>query len=128
MDEIRFVAQAVVSPLVLDVSRSILQKCSFFSSQRDDSGKITVGSDNDHFHVCMSSVRLLNNNIVGIMNNQAMQNIDGTYCIFTEKFTLVAFGLSDKARHYHPVAFMVTSHETSSDYELLLPFSINGMY
>jgi len=43
-----------------------------------------------------------------------MFNIDGTYNIFTEKYTLAAFGRSDKARHFNPIAFMVkiTTGET----------------
>ena len=61
------------------------------------------GSDKDHFRVCMAIVALL-------LNSEGRR-------IFKERYTLVAFGRSDKERHYHPVSFMVTSHETSDDNE-----------
>jgi hypothetical protein len=43
--------------------------------------------------------------------------IDATYKIFNEKFNLVAFRRTDLSRQYHPIAFMVTSHECNEDYE-----------
>ncbi len=42
---------------------------------------------------------------------------DATYEIFREKFNLVAYGRTDLKRAYHPIAFMVTSHECTEDYE-----------
>lgn len=46
-----------------------------------------------------------------------MYGINGTYKIFKEKFTLVAFGRLDMVRCYHPVSFMITNHECKEDYE-----------
>jgi hypothetical protein len=40
-----------------------------------------------------------------------------TYKIFREKFNLVAYGRTDLKRAYHPIAFMITSHECTEDYE-----------
>jgi hypothetical protein len=42
---------------------------------------------------------------------------DATYKIFREKFNLVAYGRTDLKRAYHPIAFMITSHKCTEDYE-----------
>ena len=43
--------------------------------------------------------------------------IDGTYKITKENFVLDVFGRVDMNRKLHPVAFMLTSHESREDYE-----------
>ncbi len=70
------------------------------------------GSDNDHFHVHLTSKRLLEN-----LSNNGIHHIDGTYRITTHGFPLVVYGISDQVGRFHPVSFMLTSHETIVDFE-----------
>ena len=91
----------------------------FFFSVRQVNDRVVVGngSDSDHFRVCATSLKLLNFANGHNQNNETMHGIDGTYRIFVERYTLVPFGRSDMARHFHPIAFMITSHKCAEDYE-----------
>ena len=62
----------------------------FFLSTRQENYKIIMGdgNDKDHFRICVSSFRLLLKYDVKIQNNDTMHGVNGTYHIFTEKFTL----------------------------------------
>ena len=69
----------------------------FFSINKNNEDKIVVGTgnDNEHFYICATSLALLNNCDASNQNHITMYGIDGTYKIFKEKFTLVAFGRLD---------------------------------
>ena len=53
------------------------------------------GSDNDHFHIQITSKRLLEN-----LTNNGIHHIDGTYRITTHGFPLVVYGISDQCRKF----------------------------
>ena len=90
----------------------------FFFSSKEKDDKICVGngSEEDHFNVCMTSYALLLSCDSSNQNNVTMYGIDGTYKIVKEQHVLVCFGRLDMVRCYHPVAFMLTSHESHADY------------
>jgi hypothetical protein len=45
-----------------------------------------------------------------------VHHIDGTYRITTNGFPLIVYGISDQTGQFHPICFMLTSHETESDF------------
>ena len=65
----------------------------------------------------MTSYALLCNSDGSNQNFLTFTGIDATYKIFREKFNLVAYGRTDLKRAYHPIAFMITSHEFTEDYK-----------
>jgi hypothetical protein len=44
-------------------------------------------------------------------------HIDGTYKIVKYNFPLIVLGITDMERHFHPIAYMFTSHEQEQDYD-----------
>ena len=52
------------------------------------------------------------------LSNNGIHHIDGTYRITTHGFPLVVYGLSDQVGRFHPVSFMITSHETIPDFDI----------
>lgn len=64
----------------------------------------------------MTSYKLLLSCDCSNQNNYSMFGIDGTYKIVKEQHVLVRFGRIDMIRCYHPIAFMLTSHESQADY------------
>jgi hypothetical protein len=80
----------------------------FFSifADFDDLIRLGTGSENDHFRVCMSSIKLLRQCAIYQITGSAYC-IDGTYKITFEEFVLVVFGRTDMKRRMHPIAFML---------------------
>ena len=70
------------------------------------------GTDKSHFHSCFSSKILLRK-----LNNTGQFHIDCTYKIIKYFYPLLVFGITDFERHFQPIAFMVTSHETEEDFK-----------
>jgi hypothetical protein len=52
-------------------------------------------------------------------------HIDGTHGIVKNRFPLVVFGITDRQGHFFPIAFMLTSFETSYDFDLFYEEIIN---
>ena len=78
----------------------------------NDQPIIGNGSDNSHLNIMVSSKNLLNNlQCIGV------NHLDGTYKITTNGFPLVVYGVSDIQGHFHPICFMLTSHETETDFK-----------
>ena len=53
------------------------------------------------------------------MNNlsfKGVHHIDATYKITTYGFPLIVYGVSDSVGKFHPVSFMISSHETQHDF------------
>ena len=46
-----------------------------------------------------------------------VNHLDGTYQITTNGFPLLVYGVSDIQGHFHPICFMLTSHETEQDFD-----------
>lgn len=51
------------------------------------------------------------------LSNNGIHQIDGTYRITTHGFPLIVYGISDQVGRFHPVSFMLTSHETQVDFD-----------
>jgi len=85
----------------------------FFNVNNDTKGNpiIGKGSDDQHFRVAFSSKRLLKNVV-----HKGVFHIDGTYKITIQGFPLVIFGVTDLKGVFHPICFMITSHETEADF------------
>ena len=43
-------------------------------------------------------------------------HLDATYRILKLAYPVIVFGMSDINRKFFPIAFMITSHETETDY------------
>jgi len=71
------------------------------------------GCENDHVHIQLTSKRLIEN-----LSNNGIHHIDGTYRITTHGFPLIVYGISDQVGRFHPVSFMLTSHETIVDFDV----------
>ena len=82
----------------------------------DDWIRMGTGAQNDHFRVCMSSIKLLKTCEL-VQPFGSSYCVDGTYKIKFEDFVLVVLGRTDMVRRLHPIAFMLTSHESTEDYE-----------
>jgi hypothetical protein len=50
------------------------------------------------------------------VEQNGMFHVDGTYKIIKYNFPLIVLGITDMERHFHPIAFMFTSHEQEQDY------------
>ena len=61
----------------------------------------------------ITSLDLMNN-----VENEGVFHIDETHGIFKNKYRVVIFGISDQHGKLHPIAFMITSFETSYDFKL----------
>ena len=76
--------------------------------------KIGTGEEDDHFQLGLTSVKLLKR--VQEFDNKGVYHIDATYKIIKQNFPVIVFGFTDLARQFYPVAFMITSHEKTSNY------------
>jgi hypothetical protein len=85
----------------------------FFNVNNDLRGKpiICKGSGSQHFRLLFSSKRLLQN-----VEHVGVFHVDGTYKITIQDFPLVVFGVTDLKGVFHPICFMITSHETEEDF------------
>ena len=72
------------------------------------------GSDDNHFQVGFTSVKLINRMTEF---KQGVFHIDATYKIVKNCFPLIVLGFTDLSRKFFPVAFMFTSHEETRDYD-----------
>ena len=63
----------------------------------------------------MTSKKLFNK-IFEDPGSPSMYHLDATYKITKNGFPLVILGRSDVNRVFHPICFMLTSHETESDF------------
>jgi hypothetical protein len=70
------------------------------------------GTDKSHFNACFSCLKLLQK-----LDNIGQFHVDCTYKIIKYFYPLLVFGITDFNRHFHPIAFMVTSHETELDFK-----------
>lgn len=77
----------------------------FFGSDFGD------GTDEKHFHLGITTKALLGN-----IHKSEIFHIDATYKIIKYNFPLIVFGCSDVRRRFHPISFMITSHETKDTY------------
>jgi hypothetical protein len=86
----------------------------FFGLKFDENNKVNVGNgtDESHFNICFSTLKLLKR-----LENIGMFHVDCTYKIIKYFYPLLVFGITDYDRHFHPIAFMVTSHETEEDFK-----------
>ena len=50
------------------------------------------------------------------LSNNGIHHIDGTYRITVHGFPFLVYGVSDQVGRFHPVCFMITSHETIPDF------------
>ncbi|CAF1037438.1 unnamed protein product [Brachionus calyciflorus] len=71
--------------------------------------KVGSGSDDDHCHFGLTSKKLIKNLVDG-----TIFHIDATYKIVKYCYPVIVFGFTDIARKFHPIAFMITTHETQS--------------
>ena len=87
----------------------------FFNFKRNEDNKIVVGdgSDDDHFNMMLTSMKLLE---MLDSNIEGMFHIDGTYKLTKEGFPIIIFGKTDFDHHFHPIALSISSHETEADF------------
>ena len=78
------------------------------------------GSEKDHLNIILSSKKLLYNK-----NHFGVFHLDGTYKITVNGFPLIVFGVSDLIGQFHPVSFMISSHETEKDFDYFFTSIIN---
>jgi hypothetical protein len=87
----------------------------FFNVKYDSENKIDIGdgSDENHLHICMTSKKLMSN-----IESEGIHHIDGTYRITIYGFPLIVYGVTDQCGQFHPVCYMITSHETEEDFNV----------
>ena len=85
----------------------------FFNVQFDKDKKVELGdgSDENHMNICFTSKKLMSN-----IEYKGIHHIDGTYRISIYGFPLVVYGVRDQKGRFHPVCYMITSHETYEDF------------
>ncbi|CAF0754992.1 unnamed protein product [Brachionus calyciflorus] len=77
---------------------------------------LDVGSDDDHFHLGMTSYNLLKNiELAG--PNKGIFHLDCTYKIIKFNYLLIVFGLTDIERKIFTICFMFSSHEQQKDFD-----------
>ena len=86
----------------------------FFNVKFDENNQpiVNTGKDDDHLHIHMTSKRLFSN-----IDKNGVHHIDGTYKITRNGFPLILYGVTDIQGHFHPICFVVSSHENETDYE-----------
>ena len=86
----------------------------FFNVKYDKENKVDIGdgSDENHLHVCMTSRKLMSN-----IESNGIHHIDGTYRITVYGFPLIVYGVTDQCGQFHPICYMITSHETEDDFD-----------
>jgi hypothetical protein len=71
------------------------------------------GSEKNHLHIHITSKALMNN-----LSKNGVHHVDATYKVTTYGFPLIVYGVSDAAGKFHPVSFMISSHETEEDFKI----------
>ena len=86
----------------------------FFCLKKSDKNVLFTGegTDKSHFKARFRSVKLLKK-----LDNIGMFHVNCTYKIIKYFYPLLALGITDFDHHFHPIAFMVTSHETEEDFK-----------
>ena len=64
----------------------------------------------------MIAIRWFQNTISANVDKKGVHHIDATYKITTYEFPLIVYGVSDSVGKFHPVSFMISSHETQHDF------------
>ena len=70
------------------------------------------GSDDKPLRLGFTSRKMLQN----INIKDSLFHIDLTYKIIKQAYPLLVFGVSDKSRQFHPIAFMFLSHWCEEDF------------
>lgn len=81
------------------------------------------GSDENHFHLGLTSVKLLQR--INELKNNGCFHIDATCRIVKYSYPLIVFRLSDIERKFFPLAFMFTTYEQQEDYDHFFMSHIN---
>ena len=85
----------------------------FVNTKFTSSRKVTIGDgrNNNHLNICLTSKALMKN-----CELNGVYQIDATYKIIKNRFPLMVFGNTDFQGKFHPICFMVSSHETEEDF------------
>ena len=78
-----------------------------------------TGSDESHFHLGFTSLKLLKN-CEKVTKDNGIFHLDATYKIIKNSFPLIVLGVTDIKRQFFPICFMFSSHETEIDYDFFL--------
>ena len=92
--------------------------CVYFIGVKLDNGGMPIignGSEKKHLHIHITSRHLMNNLSYG-----GVHHIDATNKITTYGFPLFVYGVSDSVGKFHPISFMISSHETQDDFEVFI--------
>ncbi|RNA39736.1 hypothetical protein BpHYR1_018799 [Brachionus plicatilis] len=73
---------------------------------------INDGSEDKHFHLCITSKTLLNNILYA-----CTFHFDCTYKIVKYGFPLIVFGFTSIQRKLYPIVYFITSHEQEIDFD-----------
>jgi len=87
----------------------------YFGAKLDNKNEVILGdgTDANHANILVTSKRLMEN-----IEMHGVHHIDCTYKIFKQGFPLLVYGVTDMVGRFHPIAFMVTSHECEEDFYL----------
>jgi hypothetical protein len=107
----------LIERLLENETASVTPECPdllFFGYNKDENGNIKLGdgSDEEHFHLGITSHRLLKK-----LRRSRIYYIDCTYKIIKYGYPQLIFGITDIRRKFHPIAYMITSHETQLDFQ-----------
>lgn len=107
----------------------------FFNVNTNEADEVDLGSGSDieHLHLCMTSRFLMKS-----CADKGVKHSDGTYKITSHGYPLIVFGVTDiqgenlniynliflfllfnnKKGSFHPISFMITSHESEIDFKI----------
>ncbi|CAF0978500.1 unnamed protein product [Brachionus calyciflorus] len=83
---------------------------------KDNRPIINSGSESHHFRLIITTKKLIKILDSKFSDYDSIFHIDSTYKINKNGFPLVIISRSDINRQLHPIIFMLTSHEQTSDY------------
>ena len=85
----------------------------FFNLNYNDDNEIEIGTGSTLSHLNLS---MTSKNLMKLIQMRGVFHIDGTYKITSHGYPLVVHGITDLAGVFHPIAFMISSHETEADF------------
>ncbi|CAF1101211.1 unnamed protein product, partial [Brachionus calyciflorus] len=91
----------------------------FFGLNHDEFNEPLVGngeSQENAFRIGITSKKLINQIPMLLVKNLVF-HLDCTYKLTKNRFPFMVFGFSDFSGQFHPVAFALVSHESSSDFD-----------
>jgi hypothetical protein len=90
-----------------------------FGMKYNSEDKVVIGNGSSEcpMRICISSLSMLKKVDCSDQNDRGIFHIDDTYKITQNQFPLLVFGRSDIKRQFHPIAYMLHSHETTVDFE-----------